>query len=287
MDIKKIIGVLPAKNEEKFIDSSLRSIERQSMKPDFLLLIDDGSTDRTGDILKDFARRNKWSIYWRVNSVKPRNVGARVAKLLIISENILRRLVPEWSLYIKFDADTVYERRYIEKIVNAFNSDRKLGLSSGVTVNEPVGKSSVRGSGMAIRRIVWENIKLKPLLGWDSYMIFKTRMMGCRAYPIRDAKMIVLRPTSSSDKRGIAYGKLKQGVESGLLGYTAPFALKRAIEISLTNRNPGLFITYLTGYLYGTINYSGVVEDEIRHYVKIHQYTRLLSHLKIKTMFPS
>lgn len=271
----KILGIMPAKNEEKYLPKSLLSIKNQTIKTDLLLLMDDGSTDKTSDILKNFAKKNKWALYWRLNRIQERDVGSRVAAVFIIGERIGRRLMPDWSIIIKFDADTIYEKRYIEKITKAFETDPKLGLTSGVTINEPVSKNAVRGSGMAVKRIVWDMIKLKPVLGCDSYILFKTRMLGWNAYSIQNAKMYVMRPTSSSDTKGIRYGKYKQGVESGLLGYTMPIAVRRALDIAKNHKSIRLFVSYLAGYLHGSLVHD-VIEKEIRDYVKVTQYHRIV-----------
>jgi glycosyltransferase involved in cell wall biosynthesis len=47
--------VIPAFNSEAFLDETLTAIVAQTCKPDHIVVIDDGSTDRTGDIIRRFA----------------------------------------------------------------------------------------------------------------------------------------------------------------------------------------------------------------------------------------
>jgi len=273
----KILAVLPAKNEEKYIGYALRSLERQSLKPDVLLLVDDGSTDRTPSIMREFRKRNGWAYYLRFKGVSLRNVGARVAQLLLLAtrNNFINEILPDWEILIKFDADTIYEERYVEKIVRAFYLDNHLGVTSGVTVNEPVNKDTARGSGIAVRRSAWDKIDLKPILGWDSYIVFKAKALGWRVYSLPDAKMYLLRLTSSSEK-GLSFGKFKQGFASGILGYPPLIAVARATRISLIYKNPLLFPSYLAGYIKAITEDKEFVEKKVKDYIRAYQNMRLL-----------
>lgn len=50
----KLLTTIPVRNGERFIDQTLESISRQTVKPDRVIVSDDCSTDRTGEIARNF-----------------------------------------------------------------------------------------------------------------------------------------------------------------------------------------------------------------------------------------
>ena len=66
--------IVPIYNEEFFLPRCLESIEKQTSKPDEVVLINDGSTDGSRKIAKDFAMRNGW------NLITKRNAGVSAAR---------------------------------------------------------------------------------------------------------------------------------------------------------------------------------------------------------------
>ncbi len=53
----KISVVVAAYNGEEFIKDQLQSIVNQSVRPDEIVITDDGSSDQTLDILHDFSKK--------------------------------------------------------------------------------------------------------------------------------------------------------------------------------------------------------------------------------------
>ena len=44
--------VIPARNEESSIKYTIRSLKRQYLKPEYIIVVDDGSRDNTSDIAR-------------------------------------------------------------------------------------------------------------------------------------------------------------------------------------------------------------------------------------------
>jgi poly-beta-1,6-N-acetyl-D-glucosamine synthase len=95
--------IIPAFNEEANIADTIESVLRQTRKPDVLLIVDDGSTDRTGEI----AGR-----YRDVTVIRPpRNTGSKAG-----AQNFaLSMVTTEFTMAI--DADTVLAEDAIEHIM--------------------------------------------------------------------------------------------------------------------------------------------------------------------------
>lgn len=79
----KISFIATVLNEEKNIDFFINSILNQTKKPDEIIIIDGGSKDKTYEILKKYAKKNKkLKIFQKkgVNIAKGRNIAISKAK---------------------------------------------------------------------------------------------------------------------------------------------------------------------------------------------------------------
>ncbi len=100
--------VIPAYNEEENIGLVLTALSRQTLQPDRIWLIDDGSTDRTVAYARDFATANNVAI-----EIIPRQKS-------IGKTPTLKRQARESTADVEFilDADTILESpNYIERTV--------------------------------------------------------------------------------------------------------------------------------------------------------------------------
>ena len=63
--------ILTCRNSEKIIEPSLTSIIEQSIKPKYIIVVDDGSTDSTPNILKQIQKRNNYKSSVIVTIIAP------------------------------------------------------------------------------------------------------------------------------------------------------------------------------------------------------------------------
>ena len=103
--IPKVSVIIPAYNAEKFIERCLDSVAAQTM-PDFeCIIVDDGSTDRTGEIADKYARNNS-----RFKVIHQPNGGVSVARQTGIDAAT--------GVYtIQFDADDWVEATMLEEML--------------------------------------------------------------------------------------------------------------------------------------------------------------------------
>ena len=57
--------ITPARDEEAYIAYTLESVCKQSLRPTEWIIVDDGSTDNTANIVKSYIEKNPWihSVY--------------------------------------------------------------------------------------------------------------------------------------------------------------------------------------------------------------------------------
>ena len=103
--------IMPAFNAEESIAESINSAINQTF-PDFeLIIIDDGSTDKTYDIAKGFAQTDN-----RIKVISQINSGVSIARNTGINNAI--------GKYIAFlDSDDLYLDSFLEKMVNTIESE--------------------------------------------------------------------------------------------------------------------------------------------------------------------
>ena len=56
----KISVIIPTLNREKLLIKTLESVLNQTVKADEIIIIDDGSTDNTKDIITNYQNKDSW-----------------------------------------------------------------------------------------------------------------------------------------------------------------------------------------------------------------------------------
>lgn len=249
-----------ARNEEQSIGSMLESLQNQSVLPYRIIIVDDGSTDRTSEIA---------SKYERVKIVKraTRNESYVARKELATTFNKgLEKLFND-SL-CRFIAivspDLVLPSNYLETITERMKKNQNIAISSGMIK----GEYSVvpRGAGRVVRYDFWKSIGLQyPLnYGFEGYLILKAQSMGYETTVFSDLLIHTTRKTGTKYKPELYYNYGK-GLKA--LGYTFPYAIMRILLFA--KKKPKGAYYMLKGYLSRDLD---LYEKELRDYVRRTQY---------------
>jgi len=109
---------LPVYNGERFLGRAIETLLAQTYRDFELIIVDNASTDGTGDICRAFARRDRRVHYWQ----NPRNVGAagNFRRVFELSQSELFK----WAAH-----DDEHEPGFLERCVAALDSDPRLVLA--------------------------------------------------------------------------------------------------------------------------------------------------------------
>ncbi|WP_420935758.1 glycosyltransferase family 2 protein [Alteromonas sp. A081] len=118
----KISVVIPCYNGEKFISDAIRSVNNQTYLPIEIVVVDDGSTDKSVAIVKKLQKSSKVPIVLK----KQDNGGVSVARNVGI--NIA---AGEWVSFL--DVDDIFLPNNLAKKVEAAN---RLKMSTGLICND-------------------------------------------------------------------------------------------------------------------------------------------------------
>ncbi len=157
--------VIPVYNEERYLKACLDSLANQSLKPDEVIVVDNGSTDDTARIAKSYSFVRLLSEPQR-GTVWARNKGFNSARSDIIG---------------RIDADTRLSKNWAERTVDFFESRPDVAAASGrfYFYDLPfrsftqagfgllyfklqkliAGTDLLWGANMALRRPAWQKVR--------------------------------------------------------------------------------------------------------------------------------
>lgn len=228
------VVVTPARNEEAFIEDTIKSVERQTLQPSVFVVVNDGSTDSTAEIVQRHSQVQLLTLQDRGFRYR----GAGVAVAVNQGVKMATRLDPDWSFLCKLDADIILPSDYFEKIINLLSTteNRRLGIVSGVVRGEKTNLEHPRGAARIYQRQCWEDIggRLQEIHGWDTYSDLRARQFGWNTRGIQEIEIIQRRPTAGREHHlSVAF---QVGRMMYILGYHPLVAFARGVK--LLRKNP-------------------------------------------------
>ena len=122
----KYVLITPARNEERFIQKTLDSVVAQTMLPERWVIVDDGSTDRTPEIVERYAKRHSWIELIHRSHRPDRNFAGKAHAFNAGFERI--RSFP-FDVIGNLDSDISFERDYFEFLLGKFGECPGLGVA--------------------------------------------------------------------------------------------------------------------------------------------------------------
>jgi glycosyltransferase involved in cell wall biosynthesis len=133
--------ITPARNEEALIEKTIESVIHQTVLPAKWVIVDDGSTDRTAEVVESYAKQYPWIELVRHPPRKERNFAA---KAYAFNEGLKRIQDLNWGLIGNLDADISFGPDHFEFLLTKFREDSGLGI--GGTAYTQEGWDSTRDS---------------------------------------------------------------------------------------------------------------------------------------------
>lgn len=277
----KYVIVTPVRDEEKHLEATIEAVIAQTVKPAEWIIVNDGSSDRTGDIIDRYSAAYPWiSTVHRLNRGF-RKSGGGVIEAFYEGYNALR--CSDWEFVAKLDGDLTFAADYFEKCFEHFRNQPRLGVGGGDIYHDLAGVSKleanprfhVRGATKIYRRACWEEIGgLLKAPGWDSIDEVKANMLGWRSYSFEELRVAHHRVTGSAD--GALRDRVKHGVACYISGYHPLFVAASCFY--RLNQRPYLIgsaaICY--GFLKGYLTRIPQVDDaSLIKYLRTQQLRRL------------
>jgi biofilm PGA synthesis N-glycosyltransferase PgaC len=279
-------------NEEELLPGMLASLERQRRSPQLLLLVDDGSDDRSGEIAAAYAARHPYArVFTQARRPGSADRLARAAELIAF-QSALAQLESEglsFDVYAKLDADLELPVDYFARLMHPFENEPRVGIAGsqlslpgtdGAPRLERSQSWHVRGATKFYRRECLQAIQpLPPILGWDTIDETRAQIHGfmVRSIDFPENPPIHLRATGSYD--GVVRGFRRRGAAAW--GYGAhPLNVLVSSLVRLRQR-PRVVggLAYLAGWLGACARRAPRVEPDTRRHLRRQQLRRLRTAL--------
>jgi biofilm PGA synthesis N-glycosyltransferase PgaC len=118
--------ITPARNEEEFIEQTVRSVISQIVLPRRWVIVSDGSTDRTDEIVEKYVANYPWIELLRMPEHRDRHFAAKVQ---CFNSGYYRVRNEDFDIIGNLDADITFDKDYFEFLLAKFCADSKLGVA--------------------------------------------------------------------------------------------------------------------------------------------------------------
>jgi glycosyltransferase involved in cell wall biosynthesis len=274
--------VTAAYNEQDYIEQTIDSVLQQTLRPVVWLIVSDGSTDATDEIVRRYAA--KYSFIQLLRREKDQNRGF-ASKVYALRAGLkhLGDLKTEFIAHL--DADISLTPGYFEQVLEKFRLDPNLGIGGGWYEEKQRGAfavapgnnpASVPGCIQVFRRRCYEEIGgLLPIEygGEDWYVEIMARKTGWRVQCFPELLVRHLRETGTAKNR-LRYC-FHQGITDFALGSHPVFELvKVAKRIFWTPFIIGA-TARLSGFAVAHLRRRRMVDDEFVQFLRLEQLRRL------------
>ncbi len=274
-------AIVTCRNSESEIESAVNSLLRQTIKPRYIIVVDDGSTDNTHNILERLKLKND-NIYVITNPDLGYNIG-RVVKNWNNAINLARDLNLEVTDYHMISTDdTHFEEFYAEKLMHDMDSDNRIAVSSGNYDNNSY--TTPHGAGRFVRNSFFNNVLgcYPEKMGYESVILQMSLYHGFKNVVNNDARF------SHTRQLGANHHFYEFGASMRTLGYHPLFVLGRFMQCFLTGRPIGRIgairmLYYYLSYRPKQQGYDSMYDPEIRKAIRIRQKTRIKQIFGLRT----
>lgn len=264
MNLPSYVVITPARNEAEFLELTIKSVVAQTVKPLKWVIVSDGSTDGTDDIVARYAAVYPWIKLLRMPERQERHFAGKV-----LAFNAGYELVRDlnYAVVVSLDGDTSFDEEYFGFLLEKLAGDPRLGLV-GTPFQEAATKETydyrfssiehVSGACQVFRRECFEAIGgyvAVPGGGIDHIAVITARMKGWKTMTFTDRVCLHHRQMGTAQRNSLT-AHFKVGVRDYALGAHPLWECFRTVY-QMATRKPYI----IAGFLFGL----GYVWAAIRH----------------------
>ena len=203
----KYILITPAHNEEQFITKTLDSMVAQTRLPERWIIVDDGSRDRTAEIVQSYLERFPWIELLRRPQRRERDFAGKAHAFNTGFERV-QGLV--FDIVGNLDADISFEPDYFEFLLGKFSEFPQLGVA-GTAMREEnydaindsfYNENDVFGACQLFRRACFDQVGGYTPIKWggiDWVAVRTARLKGWQTRSFCDKLFYHHRPMGATE----------------------------------------------------------------------------------------
>lgn len=238
IDNKRYLLVSPCRNEADYMRQTLDTVVAQTLRPAKWVIVDDGSSDSTPQILAEYASKHDWiSIVTRSDRGR-RAVGPGVIEAFYAGYETINP--DDYDFLCKLDLDLRLPLRYFETLIERMEANPRIATCSGKAyiekngelINERHGDETSIGASKFYRMARFKEMGgfVREVM-WDGIDCHRCRMNGWIACSWDDApelRFVHLRPMGSS-QQSIYTGRMRHGYGQYFMGTGLVYMLASAV----------------------------------------------------------
>ena len=258
--VSRYVLITPARNEAEFIELTIQSVVKQSIKPMRWIIVSDGSTDGTDEIVRGYMTANPWIELVRMPERRERHFAGKVHAF---NAGYARVQHVEYDVIGSLDADISFDEDYFSFLLKKLAENRALGLvgtpfkdgSAPIYDYQFVNIEHVSGACQVFRRNCFEQIGgYVPVKGGsiDHIAVLSARLKGWKTRTFTEKVCLHHRPMGTAQS-SLLTARFKNGRKDYLMGNHPLWELFRA-AYQMTMRPlvlGGLWL--LAGYIWAAI----------------------------------
>ena len=229
--------ISPCRNEAAYMRQTLDTVIAQSVRPARWVIVDDGSSDETPQILAEYARQHDWMKIVTRTDRGQRAVGPGVIEAFYAGYDTINP--DDYAYLCKLDLDLRLPPRYFEILMERMNANPRIATCSGKAYIEEGGRlvSERHGDETSLGMTKFYRVSCFKAIGgfvrevmWDGIDCHCCRMKGWIAcsWDEPDLRFIHLRPMGSS-QQSIYTGRMRHGYGQYFMGTSWLYMLASAV----------------------------------------------------------
>jgi glycosyltransferase involved in cell wall biosynthesis len=288
MSDRKYVLITPARNEEDYIEETIRSVISQTILPQKWVIVSDGSSDGTDEIVRKYLCKFDFVTLLALKSSENRNFGSKVRA---IHDGLAKLEGVKYDYIGNLDGDISFQPDYYEKIISKFENNQRLGIAGGkiydldkATPREDISSlDSVGGQIQLFHRRCFEEIGgFLPLKmgGEDTIAEVMARMHGWKVQSFSDIAVFHLRPTGTAQDK-ILVAKFRIGIREYLYGTHPLFEIIKCIYRVIERPYILCSILRACGYFWASLFMKRRhIPKEVMQFLRQEQMHKLISFSK-------
>jgi biofilm PGA synthesis N-glycosyltransferase PgaC len=289
MALPSYVLITPARNEAQFIELTIQSMIAQTAKPLKWVIVSDGSTDGTDEIVTRYAAEHPWIELLRMPERRERHFAGKVYAFRAGYERVSDF---DYSAIGSMDADISFDADYFSFLLAKLAGNSELGLvgtpfkDSSMYDYKYVSIEHVSGACQLFRRTCFEDIGgYVPMKsgGIDHVAVLTARMKGWKTRTFTE-KICIHHRKMGSAERGVLSARYRVGaLDYALGGHPAWEVFRTAYQMT---KKPYIVggLTLGAGYAVATLKREKrPISDELVAFRRREQMLRLRNFLSRKT----
>jgi len=280
--------VTSARNEEAVIRFTLDSVVAQTRLPDRWVIVDDGSTDRTAEIVEEYRSCHPWIDLVRRGPRADRNFAGKAHAVNAGLERLIAQGL-QFDVFGNLDGDVSFEPDYMAFLLERFTDDSRLGVI-GTPFTQDGGYDSSRDSFEGQKYVAGPcqlfrfgcfrdigGYVANPAGGVDWIAVMTARMKGWTVRAFAEKRFHHHRPLGTAERSQIA-AMFSYGQKDYYLGGSPLWQVIRAAY--QTTKRPFLIggLSLLVGYTWAWLTRTPrVVSSELMRFHRADQMRKLRS----------